>query len=1025
MAYHGHRLLPSFIDQIALETPKLSFVEVPKSANISEGSRKITYDVLARAVDKCAWWIQQELGQGHGFPALAYVGPHDLRYLFLVFGACKAGYKMFFASPRNSTAALLDLLAQVGCEIFLTPVDAPVYSNLLISVLAERPMTTLSFPDLEHFLDVGDDLKPYFWNRTFEEVKHDPLAVFHTSGSTGVPKLVTMNHGAVAALDAFRNIETRTGEQIQTNSYLGKRTLLLFPMFHASALSTLFLSIWNTIPTILPPPVPLTADLANDMLVNCSVEVSIMPPSILADMAASQEYLGNLCKCSSVMYGGGPLPTEAGHRIASRTSLITVFGASETGFFPVEVMEGMDWPYVKLSRCSGGVHRIYADGLYELVVERNSELEEYQPVFWMYPDLQEYHTKDLFSKHPTKPGLWLWQGRIDDIIVLSNGEKFNPISMEDMIINGHPAVESAIVAGQGRMQCALLVELSSTDSSEEDRSDKEVVEELWPAVQKANESCPEYGRLMKDMVIVAKQGKRMVRADKGTVQRKRTLERFAAELDQLYHLRDGPDAAYANFYRPMDLNSVKESIARIVRGIHRYETIQTNTNFFEIGLDSLHAITMARHIRTAFLNSSPPVTTKVVYDHPSIDLLASFVCGTVNGQEESIKTMQILYERYLPAHEETTPFDKSKLATVLLVGSTGHFGTQLMAQLLRSKEVGTIYCLNRDPDARSKQSGFTLHEDVIYSKNVKYLYADRSQPRFGLPEKHWFRLLNNVTHVIHNAWPVDFCMPLSHFEPSIRMTAELMQLCKSADCAPTFVFISSIGSVIGNDTPLVTEEVVHDWLAAENMGYTQSKLVAERLIATAATKKGVKSAICRVGQLGGVLNHEVWGDEVPHWPEKQWLPAMLASSIRLGAIPSSLASLNRVDWFPVDVAAATVCELVLATPATADICNVYNIVNPQLTTWDHLLSELKAYKDLERVTLADWVVLLKKNIDGGQVDVPAASLVEFFEGACESETQKPLVDCSKSMALSPTLRGTQAISVELMECWIRQWSFSG
>jgi len=94
MAYYGHRLLPSFIDQIALETPKLSFVEVPKSANISEGSRKITYDVLARAVDKCAWWIQQELGQGHGFPALAYVGPHDLRYLFLVFGACKAGYKV-------------------------------------------------------------------------------------------------------------------------------------------------------------------------------------------------------------------------------------------------------------------------------------------------------------------------------------------------------------------------------------------------------------------------------------------------------------------------------------------------------------------------------------------------------------------------------------------------------------------------------------------------------------------------------------------------------------------------------------------------------------------------------------------------------------------------------------------------------------------------------------------------------------------------------------------------------------------
>ena len=333
-------------------------------------------------------------------------------------------------------------------------------------------MQTLDLPDLAYFLDVDPQMEPYPWDRIFEDTKRDPLAIFHTSGTTGMPNLITMNHGSVAALDAFTSLEA---QKIQSTMYKGKRTLLLFPMFHASAISTLFLSIWNTVPTILPPPIPLTAELANDMIVNCNIEAAIMPPSILSEIAGNQRYLENLWRCTCVMYGGGPLPTEAGNRVASGTTLVTVFGSSETGFFPVEVMQREDWPYVKLSNCAGGVYRPYADNLYELVIERKPGLEMFQPAFWMYPGLEEYHTKDLFSKHHSKPDLWLWQGRTDDIIVLSNGEKFNPIAMEDMIVSGNPAVESALVYGEGREQCALLVELSSPESSEEDQSCKKLM----------------------------------------------------------------------------------------------------------------------------------------------------------------------------------------------------------------------------------------------------------------------------------------------------------------------------------------------------------------------------------------------------------------------------------------------------------------------------------------------------------------------------------------------------------------------
>ncbi|KAI5236273.1 hypothetical protein E4T43_08741 [Aureobasidium subglaciale] len=93
MAQYGRRLLPNFINQVALDDPCLTFVEIPKSADIKDGLRRITFRDLAKGIDKCAWWIHQKLGRGHDFSTLAYVGPHDLRYLFLVFGACKVGYK--------------------------------------------------------------------------------------------------------------------------------------------------------------------------------------------------------------------------------------------------------------------------------------------------------------------------------------------------------------------------------------------------------------------------------------------------------------------------------------------------------------------------------------------------------------------------------------------------------------------------------------------------------------------------------------------------------------------------------------------------------------------------------------------------------------------------------------------------------------------------------------------------------------------------------------------------------------------
>ncbi len=88
-------LLPNIIDVMAKVRPENLYVEIPISAATYEaGYRKDTYANLANAVNGVARWLQQQLGQGKSHETLAYIGPNDLGYIFMILGAVKAGYKV-------------------------------------------------------------------------------------------------------------------------------------------------------------------------------------------------------------------------------------------------------------------------------------------------------------------------------------------------------------------------------------------------------------------------------------------------------------------------------------------------------------------------------------------------------------------------------------------------------------------------------------------------------------------------------------------------------------------------------------------------------------------------------------------------------------------------------------------------------------------------------------------------------------------------------------------------------------------
>jgi acyl-CoA synthetase (AMP-forming)/AMP-acid ligase II len=133
----------------------------------------------------------------------------------------------------------------------------------------------------------------------------------------------------------------------------------------------------------------------------------------------------------------------------------------------------------------------------------------------------------MFLPHPTKPNLWKFYGRTDDILVLENGGKVNPVPME-AVIQGHKDVSGVLVTGERRWPPCVIVEMRDNVADGEEFRAK-----VWELVEKANELVQEWARILPEMVVILEPGS-LVRTPKGTVNRRRTVEALEKTIEGLY-----------------------------------------------------------------------------------------------------------------------------------------------------------------------------------------------------------------------------------------------------------------------------------------------------------------------------------------------------------------------------------------------------------------------------------------------------------------------------------------------------------
>ena len=303
-------------------------------------------------------------------------------------------------------------------------------------------------------------------------------------------------------------------------------------------LTTIALNVyWNMTPILGPSRSVPSAEVI-DKYHNLDIcDGTILAPGMMEEIAKKPERLQKMRSLKFAIWTGGPFSSPAvGNAIRAKVPISTGLGSTETGVIVLTEQDQDDFEYIGISPMMGIEFRPHSEDLYEMVIVKDPKLKDLQYVFLNFPELSEWPMNDLYSKHPTKPDLWRYRGRSDDIVVLASGLKVNPLAMEGVVMS-HPEVIAALITGQYHSQPALLVEVREPPAAPDDAA--ALLDRIWPTVERANKEGSVHCQLSKDLIIFTASDKPMLRAGKGTVQRRLTIKSYQHELDELYKSRDG------------------------------------------------------------------------------------------------------------------------------------------------------------------------------------------------------------------------------------------------------------------------------------------------------------------------------------------------------------------------------------------------------------------------------------------------------------------------------------------------------
>ena len=482
--------------------------------------------------------------------------------------------------------------------------------------------------------------------------------------------------------------------------------------------------------------------------------------------------------------------------------------------------------------------------------------------------------------------------------------------------------------------------------------------------------------------------------------------------------------------------------------------------------------------------STSKISAEFIYRNSSIAALAAAVkkritASSTNGGAsiddfDRIAEVNALAEKFAREIDSNTSPPQSPNAerskTVLMTGATGNLGAHMLSQMAQDPSVKKIVCLYRSSasakgasaikatmdrlNAAFKTAGVTvseeglqkveLVEDAEFMKDSQNYTKEKYYSSNGINgingtngtngtngyhhnESVFYRLSGEVTHIAHLAWPMDFHRTASSFIPHLQMVESLVRLSRLAhflngrDSSKRvrLVFASSIAVVRNYNTVYnktgsksVPEEVTDSASVAAPMGYAEAKWICERMLQQVAVtcSQELDPVVVRIGQLSG----PEFTDGV--WKIGEHIPTLVKASRMIGAFPQLEGTMS---WLPVDRAGRSLVEIMFCPNKLDSFLHLENPTRQPARDIMTIMAYELGIADNGLMPFDEWK---RKAAELGVIE----SLSDFFGDHFRALALGSIVlDTTKARAASGTLRGSSALSRDLLVKYLERWTEQG
>ncbi|KAF5697845.1 nonribosomal peptide synthetase [Fusarium globosum] len=784
----------------------------------------------------------------------------------------------------------------------------------------------------------------------------------------------------------------------------------------------------------------------------------------------SEEYGGIeiLQTMDLVGVGGAALPPAIGDKLVDQgVDLLSRMGSAECGFLMSshrDYAKDKDWQFlrpiddpklIEFENRENGLSELVVKPGWPFLIKTNREDGSYA-------------TSDLFELHSSIPNAWRYHSRADAQITLANGKKFDPSPIEGSILASSKQLQDVLIFGSGRDYAGALLFSSSSDV----RAD-ELIDSVWPHIDKLNADSQTHTRINKTMLVVVpvKEGQKpLEKSSKGTILRRQAEEKYSGEIE----------GAYSN--TSSSTKVPQEGLQKTVQDCFEKvlgRQVEPDQDLYRQGVDSISCIQIRKLLEQtclSFESEDNRLPLNVIYDQGTVNSLVDYLETANSGGNEpdvdpgasELSLMQALADKYSnfdPASHDTSGMvgsgasssssgaktqaqqnrealeEKKQLAQmamkiaqdpndrptrVVLTGATGFLGAHVLHLLRDDPKVDRIYCLLRadGPFAAQKRVSEGLFQRFLpplepRQDKVVCLPCNLTQRDLGLSGEQFREISTSATKIIHSAWAVNFSLRLNSFEDQISSTKNLINLAAEADAQ--FIFVSSIAAVSDSTARPIPEKLSQDPKEASPLGYSRSKWAAEQ-ICDGANKKhdSPLASIVRVGQL--------CSNETGVWNTTEAYPLLLSTSKITGCLPD-LAN-EVLNWLPVEQAAQAVVEIA-STSSNDSGTPVYHVLNPHTTPiWKDMLDWLAASNEgpeFEIVSSSEWLERLEKALSDDSASHPSQALLGLWKqsyskdmdnSSTREDQEGSFFDVAQTQKVSASIRDVKPLTRErLIKTW--------